>query len=165
MGSCQVPTAELRVIREPYWRYTGWIICVLHVPELAYVVIDAVLVCEPAEENVARGPSQPLPLDHAPSLLLVWACADEWLEHGVTRLLDLQDKRISVLSQQQDDKAPGTDRADADDLERDVDHAIAVKDHPAVIEKRLAVLFEEAEEILDLFPAPVLVVESGGAGP
>jgi hypothetical protein len=39
----------------------------LHVPELAHVVIGAILVREPAEENVACGLGQPLPLSPSQS--------------------------------------------------------------------------------------------------
>ena len=126
MGTGQRRAAHLAVDAEDLGFHDVDLRRELPVPHLAHVevVLGPVGVLEPvpAEEDVARGLHEPLPLDDPPPVVRVGALADVRLEHGRLRFLDLEEERIAlVASEQQRDPAPGPDAADADDLAGDVD--------------------------------------------
>src|SRR6202044_2486829 len=95
-----------------------------------------------------RGLHHPLPLDHAPALrALIGKLLRQSLEHGALRLLDLQEQRLAVAAKKQPNDADRADRADADRLESDVHHPIAVEKNRAVRSERFAVKREPASEV------------------
>ena len=109
----------------------------LRVPELADVevaldVVDA-FDADEAEHDVARGLGQALALDDALAVVCELALAEERLEHRRLRLLELEEERVVVVAaEQQHDARPRADAADADDLARGVDVAVALEQAAAV---------------------------------
>src|SRR5262245_36017522 len=74
----------------------------LPVPELAHVevarhAVDALVGVEPAEEDVARRLHQPLALDDALAAVRERARAQERLEDGRARLLDLEEEWVGLV--------------------------------------------------------------------
>ena len=68
-------------------------------------------------------------MNHPLALLLVFAGARIRGEHGRVRFLDLQKQRVVVaVAHQQDHERLGSDRADADDLAREV-HVVVMVEH------------------------------------
>src|SRR5260370_42590802 len=68
----------------------------------------------PAEVDIAGSLHQPLPLDHALTVLPVPALGQVCLEHRCRHLLDLQEQGIvGIASLEQDDERPGADAANA----------------------------------------------------
>ena len=68
-------------------------------------------------------------MNHPLALLLVFAGARIRGEHGRFRFLDLQEQRVVVaVAHQQDHERLGPDRADADDLAREV-HVVVMVEH------------------------------------
>src|SRR4051794_29272648 len=125
----QRPAARAGVDDEPAWRDSTEIERRLPVPELAHVevallLVEAALVADPAEEDVARGLHRPLAFDDALAVVCERAPAEVRLEHGRPCLLDLQEERIAVVAtEHQHDPAPRAHTADADHLACQVDVA------------------------------------------
>src|SRR5690606_30930632 len=88
----------------------------LDVPELTDEELPAVRRRQPAEEGVAERLHESLAVHDALALVVKDAGSRVRLEYGVTRLLDLEDKRLPVTGHQQDDPAPRTHAADPHDL-------------------------------------------------
>ena len=83
--------------------------------------------------GVAGGLHEPLAVHDALALVLVLARARVGSEHRRAGLLDLQEQRIVVaVAHQQDHQRLGPDRADADDLAREV-LVVVVVEHDAPI--------------------------------
>src|SRR5690242_8742037 len=114
----QRPTAHAGVEREPERHHPLDQRGALHVAELAPVEVALhVQAYGPAEVDVAGCLHYPLPLHHALAVLPVPAPAHVGLEHRRRRLLDLKEQRVlRIAPLEQNDKRPGTDAADADDL-------------------------------------------------
>src|SRR4051794_19777991 len=152
MGTCQGPTAELRVLEHSLRGHRLDLRRALPVPELPDVVVvrlavDALLDREPAEKDVARRLHQPLPLDDPPALLLERALPREALEHRRLGLLDLQEERVlGVPAEQEHDPGAGTDAAHADHLSRQVHVAIAVGQMADVPVERAAIGVQEIRD-------------------
>ena len=107
----------------------------LHVAQLADVELVPALTGpgDPSEEGVARGLHEPLAVHHALALVLVLAGARIRGEHRRVRLLELQEQRVVLaVAHQQDHHRLGPDRADADDLAREV-LVVVVVEHDAPI--------------------------------
>src|SRR4051794_28694117 len=83
----------------------------LRVPQLAdvEVALDAVdpFDLDPPEHDVARSLGQPLALDNPLAAVCELAAAEERLEHGRLRLLELQEQRIVVVTPEHEaDESP-----------------------------------------------------------
>ena len=91
------------------------------------------------EERVARRLQQALALHDALALVLVLAGARIGREHGRVGLLDLQEQRVilAVAHQQQHERL-GPDRADADDLPREIRVVVVVQHDTPVGRQRVA---------------------------
>ena len=102
----------------------------LPVPQLAHVVVvlpavDALLDALPAEEDVAGGLHQPLPLDHALTVVRELALGEVGLEDRRLGFLDLQEERVVVVAADQEGYPRArADAADPDDLAGQLDEAV-----------------------------------------
>src|SRR6202040_1558594 len=90
---------------------------------------------QPAEQDVARGLHEPLSLDHPAAVVGKLARTQEALKHRGSRFLELQEQRILLVAAtlEQQDPAARADRADANDLVRDVHEAVALEEPAAVV--------------------------------
>src|SRR4051812_14975835 len=128
----------------------------LAVPELTHVEVAAHAVRrgepDPAEQDVAGRLRQPLALDDVLAGVREGALAQERLEHGRLRLLELQDERVGVVAaEQEDDPGAGPHAADAYHLARRVHVAIALQQPPPIGGERAPVGADDrADEVLHL---------------
>src|SRR5215475_12129699 len=67
-----------------------------HITQLPDVIVMPARLRAPAEEDVARGLEQPLPRHNTLPHVFIQTTTHEWLQRGVSCLLDLQDKRVFV---------------------------------------------------------------------
>ena len=101
--------------------------------------MDAVeaLAADPTDQDVARRLHQALPFDDPLPVAREPALAEERFEHRRLGLLELEDERVGVVAADQDeDVGAGADAADADDLPRAVDVAVALDEPPPVARQR-----------------------------
>src|SRR5271169_2042568 len=89
----------------------------LGVAKLAQIVIAAVPTARPANEDVARQLHEPLASHDPLAVDRVPVLAGVGLEHGLPRLLDLQEDRVVLGRHEQSDGAIGANAADAHDLD------------------------------------------------
>src|SRR5579862_4706609 len=115
----------------------------LAVPELSNVVVLLLATpfdvgsARPAEHRVDCRLGEPLAFDHPLAVVRELAPAEERLEHGRLRLLELEEERIVVsLAEQQQNPDPRPDASDADDLTSRMRVAEPLEEPPAIVEQR-----------------------------
>ena len=148
VGAREDRAADLGVCGHPCRRHHLHHGRALLIPELAHVEVPFLAIGalrrQPAEENVARGLSQPLALDDALTLLGELRRRRVRLEHRRLRFLDLKEEGvILVAADQKRYPRPGPDAADANYLARNVDQPVAVEQVPAVRLERFPVCVRE----------------------
>src|SRR5262249_23785264 len=105
-----------------------------------------------AEKNIAGGLHHPLAFNDATTLMsFVPQLAAEPLQHGVLRLLELQEKRLVISGQEKSDAAKRADRADANRLEDEVLHREAVEELQSILCNALPI---RGEHSLKAQPVP-----------
>ena len=155
MPACQGPPAGLPVHRQAL---VGEVLDLdrgLAVPELAHVEVPVLAVerrqVVPAEQVVARGLHQPLPLDDPVSLALVRRRTRVRGEHRRLGLLQLEQQRVArVPALHQHDPGAGPDAADPHDLAGQRDEPVALHQHAALRRQAGAVLVQEGLDDLDV---------------
>ena len=107
-----------------------------------------------AEKDIAGGLHHPLPFNHAePLMAFIPQLAAEPFQHGVLRLLKLQEKRFVISAQEKSDAAKRADGADADRLEYEILHCEAVEELQSILRNAFLIHGEhslKAQPVLDV---------------